>query len=197
MSTDDAHLRERGLTREIVFKGVLLSIRLDTVALPNGEIANREIVEHPGAVAIVAVEDGQVLLVRQYRHAVGDISLELPAGCLDKPGEEVAVAAARELREETGRSAATLAYLGQFHASPGFTNETTHLFAAEGLTNVGGSPDDDEFLEVVKVPLAEALAMARRGSIRDAKTIAGLLWYQAWGTVSLQAPPPRGTVADD
>lgn len=137
------------------------------------------------------------VLVRQYRHAVGDLSLELPAGCLDKPGEEVAAAALRELQEETGRTAAQLSYLGAFHASPGFTTETTHLFAAEGLSDVGGTPDDDEFLEVVKVPLAEALAMARRGSIRDAKTICGLLWYQTWGNVGLQAPPSRGTLADD
>lgn len=197
MSTDHAHLRERGLTREIVFKGNLLAIRLDTVALPNGEIANREIVEHPGAVAIVAIEDGKVLLVRQYRHAVGDLSLELPAGCLDKPGEEVAAAAARELREETGRVAKTLSYLGAFHASPGFTNETTHLFVADGLSDVGGTPDEDEFLELLHVPLAEALAMIRRGTIRDAKTITGLLWYQAWGAESLQALPTRGTLADD
>ena len=100
MSRDDAHLRERGLTQEIVFKGSLLRIRLDTVVLPNGEIANREIVDHPGAVAVVALTDaGDVLLVRQWRYAIGALSLELPAGCLDVPGEAVTAAAARELRE--------------------------------------------------------------------------------------------------
>lgn len=198
MSRDDAHLRERGLTQEIVFKGNLLRIRLDTVALPNGEIANREIVDHPGAVAVVALTDaGEVLLVRQWRYAIGALSLELPAGCLDVPGEAVTAAAARELREETGREAARWTYLGRMHASPGFTTETTHLLAAEGLADVGATPTGDEFLELEAVPLPEALAMVQRGDIRDAKTIVGLLWYQQFGLTSQQRPPAEGTVADE
>lgn len=198
MTRDDAHLRERGLTQEIVFKGHLLRIRLDTVALPNGEIANREIVDHPGAVAIVALTPtGEVLLVRQWRYAIGALSLELPAGCLDVPGESVSAAAARELREETGREATRWTYLGRVHASPGFTTETTHILAAEGLTDMGAAPAADEFLELESLPVGEALAMIQRGEIRDAKTIVGLLWYQQFGLVSQQLPPVEGTLADD
>ncbi len=198
MNRDDAHLRERGLTQEIVFKGNLLRIRLDTVALPNGEIANREIVDHPGAVAVVALTDaGEVLMVRQWRYAIGALSLELPAGCLDVPGEPVTAAAARELREETGREAARWTYLGRMHASPGFTTETTHLLAAEGLTDMGAAPSDEEFLEIEVIPFPEALAMIKRGEIRDAKTIVGLLWYQQFGLSSLQRPPADGTLADE
>lgn len=198
MNRDDAHLRERGLTQEIVFKGHLLRIRLDTVALPNGEIANREIVDHPGAVAVVALtEAGEVLMVRQWRYAIGALSLELPAGCLDVPGEPVASAAARELREETGREAARWTYLGRVHASPGFTTETTHILAAEGLSDVGAAPMPDEFLELETIPLASALEMIKRGEIRDAKTIVGLLWHQQFGLSSLQRPPVEGTLADE
>lgn len=198
MSPQPADLRERGLTQEIVFKGVLLRIRLDTVALPNGEIANREIVDHPGAVAVIARDaEGNVTLVRQFRYAIGQHSLELPAGTLDKPGELVAVAAARELREETGLTATRWTYLGRFHASPGFTTETTHLLAAEMLTDVGAEPDADEFIEATKVPLDEAVAMVRRGEISDAKTIVGILWLAQFGLTTEQTPPVEGTLADD
>ena len=198
MTPDDAHLRERGLTQEIVFKGNLLRIRLDTVALPNGAIANREIVDHPGAVAVLALTDaGEVLLVRQFRYAIGALSLELPAGCLDVPGEPVSAAAARELREETGLAAARWTYLGRFHSSPGFATETTHLLVAEGLTEVGAEPGAEEFLELERVPLAEALAMLRRGEIRDSKTMVGLLWYQQFGLATEQTPPVASTVTED
>lgn len=198
MTTDDAHLRERGLTQEIVFRGNLLRIRLDTVALPNGEIANREIVDHPGAVAVVALtDDEQVVLVRQFRYAINALSLELPAGCLDVPGEEVATAARRELSEETGYVAARLDYLGRIHASPGFTSETTHLFVAQGLKAEPSMPNPDEFIELVTMPMADALALVRRGEIRDAKTIIGLLWTQQFGLISEQTPPVRGTLGED
>jgi ADP-ribose pyrophosphatase len=198
VSPDYAHLRERGLTQEIVFKGHLLRIRVDTVALPNGEIANREIVEHPGAVAVVAVADGQVLMVRQFRYAIGQLSLELPAGCLDQAGEAVEAAAARELSEETGHDAARLIYLGRIHSSPGFSNEVTHLLAAEGLQQAREAHTDaDEFVDLVHVPLVDALAMIQRGEITDAKTIAGLLWYQQFGLTTHQSPPRKGTLDED
>jgi ADP-ribose pyrophosphatase len=200
LSTDFSHLRERGLTQEIVFRGNLLRIRVDTVALPNGEIANREIVEHPGAVAVVALTtDEQVLMVRQFRYAVGGCSLELPAGCLDHVGEEVEAAAVRELSEETGYEAESLVYLGRFHSSPGFSSEVTHLFAARGLRAVRAAHTDaDEFVELAPVPLADALEMIRRGEIADAKTIVGLLWLKQFGDVATgQMPPRRGTMDED
>lgn len=199
MSSDYAHLRERGLTQEIVFKGHLLRIRVDTVALPNGEIANREIVEHPGAVAVLArTSDGQLLLVRQFRYAVGEFSLELPAGTLDVPGEDLTTAAARELSEETGHKAAKLVYLACIHSSPGFSSERTHLFVTEGLELVGeAQPMADEFLDLVKVPVAEAVAMVKRGEIKDAKTVAGLLWLQTFGETTDQRAPREGTLDDE
>lgn len=199
MSQDFAHLRERGLTQEIVFRGHLLRIRVDTVALPNGEIANREIVEHPGAVAVVArTADDRVLLVRQFRYAVGEFSLELPAGCLDVPGEDVQRAAARELSEETGHQADQLVYLGCIHSSPGFSSERTHLFATVGLKAYRDAhPADDEFIELLQVPLGEAIAMVKRGEIKDAKTVAGLLWVQQFGLETDQKPPREGTLDDE
>jgi ADP-ribose pyrophosphatase len=198
VTPDYAHLRERGLTQEIVFKGHLLRIRVDTVALPNGEIANREIVEHPGAVAVVAIEDGHVLMVRQFRYAIGALSLELPAGCLDKAGEAVEAAAARELSEETGYDAERLVYLGRIHSSPGFSSEVTHLLAAEGLRVAREAHTDaDEFVDLVKVPLDEAMAMICRGEISDAKTIAGLLWVKHFGLESRQTPPRKSTLDDE
>jgi ADP-ribose pyrophosphatase len=198
VSPDYAHLRERGLTQEIVFKGHLLRIRVDTVALPNGEIANREIVEHPGAVAVVAVEDGNVLMVRQFRYAINSLSLELPAGCLDKAGEEVEAAAARELSEETGYDADRLIYLGRIHSSPGFSSEVTHLLAAEGLKAARAAHTDaDEFVDLVPVPLEQAYEMIHRGEITDAKTVAGLLWTRHFGLNSSQTPPRKGTLDED
>jgi ADP-ribose pyrophosphatase len=199
VSQDFAHLRERGLTQEIVFRGQLLRIRVDTVALPNGQVANREIVEHPGAVAVVArTEDGQVLLVRQFRYAVNDFSLELPAGCLDVPGEDETTAIVRELSEETGYAARSMIYLGCIHSSPGFSSERTHIFATEGLAAARTAhPAEDEFLDLVQVPFEEALAMIKRGEIKDAKTIAGLLWVQHFGSSTEQQPPRRGKLDED
>jgi len=135
--------------------------------------------------------------VRQFRYAVNGLSLELPAGCLDVPGEDVAAAASRELGEETGYQAAALTYLCRLHSSPGFTSETAHLFLASGLTKGASQPMADEFLDLVELPIAEALAMIRRGDITDAKTVTGLLWLQHFGRTSEQAPPREGTLDDD
>ncbi|MEB3328093.1 MAG: NUDIX hydrolase [Candidatus Sericytochromatia bacterium] len=192
-------LTERGLTREGVFKGRLLSVRVDTVALPDGRTAQREVVEHPGAVAVLPVaQDGTLLLVRQFRYAVGAMSLELPAGCLDRPGEPLEAAARRELREETGHDAARWTYLGRFHSSPGVLGETVHLWLAEGLTAGAPSPDEDEWVAVVPMALSEALEAIQRGEIRDAKTVVGLLWLARFGQATKQqAPqPPPATLED-
>jgi ADP-ribose pyrophosphatase len=197
VNQDSGHLRERGLTQEIVYTGKIFRVRVDTVALPNGEIAQREIAEHPGASAIVPLtDDGQVMLARQFRYAIGQVSLEIPAGKLNYPGEDVTAVARRELKEETGCEAAELRYLGKLHSTPGFSNEALHLYVATGLHLGETQPDDDEFIEIVNVPLDAALEAIRRGEITDAKTIAALLWIKQFGTESPQTPPQSGTLTD-
>lgn len=179
MTTEEfTHLRERGLTQEAAFRGKLVKVRVDTVALPNGEIAQREIVEHPGAVAIVAVTpEGRVILVRQFRYAINSITLELPAGKLEL-GESQEDTCRRELVEETGYAAEKLEKLFEFVVAPGYTTERITLYKATGLALATAETDEDEFVEVVELPLEEAFAMARDGRIFDAKTLIGLNWLE-------------------
>ena len=151
-----------------------MTVRVDRVRLPNGSEATREVVGHADAVTIVPVdEDCNVVLVRQYRHALGASLLELPAGAIDE-GEEPAVAAQRELREETGLAAGRLVLLGGFYSAPGFLTEYLHLFLGTELTPSPLEPDSDEFVEVVRIPVAELQAMIARGDVLDSKTIAGV-----------------------
>jgi ADP-ribose pyrophosphatase len=176
MPTDEfQHLRERGLTQESVYRGDVVTVRVDTVALPNGEICNREIVEHPGSVAIVALTpDEQLVMVRQFRYAIGRVTLELPAGTCAF-GETPETTARRELREEVGCDAGNLQELGEFYVAPGYGTEVIRLFFATDLKDFGtASPDSDEFLEPARVSLDEAMAMVRDGRIVDAKSIIGL-----------------------
>ncbi len=162
------------LERQEVFAGKVLHLYLDRVRLPNGREADWEVVEHRGAVGIVALEeDGEVHLVRQYRHAPGRDLLEIPAGKLDE-GEEPAACARRELAEEVGLGGGAWDRLASFYTTPGFSDEVLHLYLARELRPVQAAPDEDEFLEVVRLPLGEALAMVSAGGIEDAKTIAGL-----------------------
>jgi ADP-ribose pyrophosphatase len=180
----DANLRERLLSSEVLRRGRILEFRVDTVELPDGRHSTRDIAGHPGAVAMVAIDpDGNVLLVRQWRHAIGQALLEIPAGSLDRHPdgsvEEHAVAAARELEEETGYRAGTWRYLGRFYSAPGFTSELLHVYLATDLTPAHEGrlgPDDDERLELERLSLAEAVAMAERGEFHDAKSLVGLLW---------------------
>jgi ADP-ribose pyrophosphatase len=165
---------ERVLESRRVYEGRVVNLRVDTVALPDGRSAQREVAEHAPVVVIVPLDkDGNVLLVRQYRLPVTQLLLELPAGCID-PGESVEEAAQRELREETGQRAGRLERLAAFYASPGFCDELMHLFLATELEPSPLAPDSDESLEVVWLPLPEALALVERGEICDAKTIVGL-----------------------
>lgn len=145
------------------------------VRLPNGREVWLDIVHHPGAAAVVpfASED-EVLLIRQYRHAAGGAILEVPAGKLD-PGEEPLHCAARELQEEAGFRAGRLEVLGRIWTTPGFTDEVIHLFAAFELTPVDTRPEDDEVIEVIRVPLAAALDLVWRGELRDAKSALALI----------------------
>jgi len=166
-------LEEKCLKQEIIYQGKIITVNKDTVLLPDGQTSFREIVHHPGAVAIVARRAGEILLVRQYRYALGEETLEIPAGKID-PGEDPESCARRELREETGYDG-TLKCLGAFYSSPGFTDEIMFIYLAEDLIWAPLKSDDDEFLHVVSLPRQEALVLIAEGKMPDAKTVLGIL----------------------
>jgi ADP-ribose diphosphatase len=173
----DTHLLETRVSSERVFDGKLLHVRRDTVRLPDGSLATREHIIHPGAVLIVPVlPDGRLVIERQYRYPLDRVFIEFPAGKLD-PGESELETARRELIEETGYEAATLTPLGTIHSLISYTNEQIALYVAEGLTHVGAKLDEGEFLEIVTMSVDEMLAALDRGEITDAKTVAALLLY--------------------
>jgi 8-oxo-dGDP phosphatase len=167
--------------RATVYDGVMSRVRVDRVAMPDGDVAEREVVEHTDAVAVVPLEaNGDVVLLRHYRHPVGQRLLEVPAGKLDEEGEAIEEAARRELAEEVGLAAGDLEELIRFHNSAGWNDESTTIFLAEGVT-AAATPDgftpsaEESDLEVVRMPLAEAYGLALRGEVPDAKTAIGLL----------------------
>jgi len=163
------------LASQRIFSGRVISLRVDRVRLFDGRETEREVVEHRGAAAVVPLtEGGEVLLVRQYRYAVGEPLLEIPAGTLE-PGEAPLSCAVRELAEEVGAQAAHWDPLAVLYPSPGVLTETMHLFLATGLAAVPARAAADEDLAVERLPLGEALARVERGEIRDAKSVAGLL----------------------
>jgi len=173
-------LGEHFVSGEEVFSGKLLRVRRDVVRLPDGSQSVREYVRHPGAAVMVALfDDGRVLLERQFRYPHGRDFIELPAGKLE-PGEPHLETARRELLEETGYVASDWRRLGVVHPSVGYTDEAIELFLAKGLTKREAKLDDGEFLEVLEVPFAEAIAMVRDGRITDAKSVAGLLWVKSF-----------------
>ena len=166
---------EEVLQSDELYRGRKIGLRLDRVRLADGRETTRDIVFHPGAVAIVPLlPDGRVVLIRQYRHATGEVLLELPAGTRDQPGEAPIDTAARELIEETGYRAGKLTPLAEFYTAPGFCNELMHLFVATDLTVGDQALMDDEAIGVEIVTLDAARALIVDGSIRDAKTIIGL-----------------------
>jgi len=155
--------------------GFRIQLSKERVRLPNGRVAELDIVRHPGASAVVPFEnDDDVLLIRQYRHAAGGEILEVPAGKLD-PGDTPESCAARELEEEAGRRAGRIEHLGWIFTTPGFTDEVIHLFAAFDLEPIPTRHEDDEVIEVLRVPLREALEKVWRGEINDAKSALALL----------------------
>ncbi|MGE5396889.1 MAG: NUDIX domain-containing protein [Chitinophagales bacterium] len=168
-------LTEKTKGSKKIFEGHIVNLKLDTVELPNGKEATRECIEHPGAVAIVAIDrEGSICLVRQYRYPTGEALWEIPAGKLGA-GEDPAECAKRELQEETGLIAAQWRKKYEYYTTPGFTNEKMHLYVASELTVGTSNPDDDEFLEIAMVPETEVWNMLTRGEIRDGKTIIGIL----------------------
>jgi len=160
-----------------VYTGRVIDLRVERVTLPNGTTIDLELMHHKGAAAVVAADDeGRVVLIRQYRHAAGGYLWELPGGGLHSPAEPPAACAARELREEAGLVADRLRDLGGIFTTPGFCDERIRLFLAEGLHETGTAHDPDEVItDITRVPLRDAFAMVRDGTIVDGKTIAGLL----------------------
>lgn len=159
-----------------VFTGRVLTLNLEQVRLPNGQVAELEIAHHPGGAAVVAIDaKGRVCLLRQFRHAAGGWLTELPAGKLDG-GEPPLECARRELAEEAGVSARRWDKLGEFFSSPGVLTEVIHLFLAQDLEPADASPEDHEVLEATWVPLQDAIDLAASGRLRDAKSLIGLLW---------------------
>ena len=168
-------LMEKTLSSERLFQGVILGLRRDTVQLPNGKTAFREVAEHPGGVAVVALtEEGEVMLVRQYRYPFGRKMLEIPAGKREA-GEPPFVTARRELMEEIGAEAEKWYDLGTMLPSPGCYNEVVYIYMAEGLHFSAPCPDEDEFLAVERMPLADLAALCLTGEVADAKTVVGAL----------------------
>ena len=178
--SEDSHsdFTETQLTTRLVYDGQMLTVREDTVLLPDGKTARREWIQHPGAVVMIPMLDERtVLLERQYRYPLQRHFYELPAGKIE-PGEDPLATAKRELIEECGYTAGSWQHLTTLHPCIGYADERMELYLARDLTHVGHAHDDGEFLEVVPIALAEALAWVRNGRITDVKAIIGLLWME-------------------
>ncbi len=164
---------EKTVSSEHIFKGRIIDVKLDKVMMPSGELADREIVGHPGGVGIVAItDDNKIIMVKQYRKPLEKAIYEIPAGKLD-PNEEVEVCGKRELLEETGATAENFEYLGFMYPSPGFTDEVTHIYLATGLSFGNANPDDDEFLDIEFFDMETVKEMIMNNEINDGKTIMG------------------------
>ena len=167
--------KEEMVSQETVYEGVIVNVRRDKARLMDGRITNREVVEHPGGVAVFAMDDqGRVALVRQYRYPMGEDTLELPAGKLE-PGEDPRDSGLRELAEETGLVPGTFEDMGCLYSSPGILAERIYLYFAKNLTQGPTHPDDGEFVETVWLPYQDLVDKARRGEIKDGKTLVGIL----------------------
>lgn len=171
----DMHLHEKTLTSELLYEGKVVSLHKDTVELENGETAVREWIEHHGGVCVVPInENNEVLFVKQFRYAFREVLLEVPAGKLEK-GEDHFECGKRELLEETGAVSKDYTYLGVMYPTTAYLTEQIHMYLARGLDFESQSLDDDEFLDVVKIPFDKAVEMVMSGEIRDSKTQLALL----------------------
>ncbi len=176
--TNDTHLREHRTGGVTLLEGGFLQVRRDDVRLPDGSTATREFIQHGGAVAVIPLlDDGRIVLVRQYRYPVAKVLLELPAGKRD-PGEAQLVCAMRELQEETGYTAREWAYAGEIHNAAAYSTESIWLWFARGLHAGAARPDVGEFVETVCHSADELEALDARGELPDVKTLVGLHWLQ-------------------
>jgi ADP-ribose pyrophosphatase len=172
MSTE---IKEQVTETQRIYEGKVVNLRVDTIRLPNGKLAKREIVEHHGAVAIVPLLDAEtVVMVRQYRHPAEGMLLEIPAGGLEE-NEDLEECARRELSEEVNLQAVHMVKLFQSYVAPGYSTELIHTFLAYRLSRLDGTPDEDEFIDIAHVKLADVPDMIARGEIQDGKSIGGLL----------------------
>ncbi len=195
LDTDDdvEHLRETELESRQAWRGTFLDVRRDRVALPDGSGSYREYIVHPGAVMIVPIlDDGRLVVERQWRYPMGRAMLEFPAGKIE-PGEPLLDCAARELFEETGYRATEWAHAGVLHNAIAYSTEGIEIWFARGLVAGARRLDAGEFLDVLEAEAAELDAAAQRGELTDAKTLIGLLWLQNWRAgrwpLEWQAPP--------
>lgn len=170
------NLIEKTVDSESIYDGRVLHVYCDTVSLPDGNLSKREYAKHKGAVAVVPLTDeGEVICVRQYRYAHRKVLLEIPAGKLDTLEEDFIEAATRELREETGATCERLQFIGDLISTPALIDEVIHMYLARGLQFGETDPDEDEFLDVVKIPLPELVRMVMNGEIKDSKTQTAIL----------------------
>lgn len=169
-------IKERKLSSQSIFNGKILHLHLDDIILPNGTTGTREYCTHNGAVCVIPItSDREVICVRQYRYAIDKLLLEIPAGKLDSIDEIPEDAVRRELKEETGATSDKLSFLGIYYGSPAILNEKIYMYLAEELSYGDCDPDEDEFLEVVKIPLEQLVEMVLNGEIEDGKTQAAVL----------------------
>ncbi len=163
---------EKTIDKTYHFRGKIMSARVDNIELPNGKPSVREVCEHVGGVGILPIDsDGNIILVRQFRYPYKEVIYEIPAGKLDHGAEDIETCGRRELKEETGYTAKNMIKLGQVYPSPGFLNEIVYLYAATGLTPGEISPDEDEFVEHIRMPFSELEEKIASDEIRDAKTV--------------------------
>jgi ADP-ribose pyrophosphatase len=171
---------EKTLSSETIYQGKIIDLQVDEVKLPNGKTSKRELIKHPGAVAIIALTpEGKIVMVEQYRKALEKSIVEIPAGKLE-PGEEPIITAARELEEETGYGCEELEHLISFYTSPGFADELVHLYIAKNITRIDEARelDEDEFVELLEVTVEEALGLLKEKKIYDAKTAYAVQYLQ-------------------
>jgi ADP-ribose pyrophosphatase len=178
LAHDDEHLAEKKISGEGVYDGIFLKMKRDTVALPDGQYAVREYLEHPGAVAILAIlDDGRILLERQYRYPIAQAVIEIPAGKLNT-GEDPLLCAQRELQEETGYTAKHWSKIRRIHPVISYSTEFIDIYLAEGLSPGPARLDEEEFLDVFASPLEELLNWVETGKITDVKTIISTYWLE-------------------
>jgi ADP-ribose pyrophosphatase len=174
------NLLESTLESQIVFDGQLLKVYLDSARLPSGQVSGREWIKHPGACAIIPLfENGDVMLIKQFRYAAKQIFYEIPAGKID-PGEPEEITAQRELREEAGLHSVDLHYIGHQYPCIGYSDEIIHFYLAENMSQVSSQTDEDEFVELCRIPFTQALEWVQKGIICEAKTIIGLIKADFW-----------------